>query len=189
MTPYTKGKRTRELLIQSAAALFLEKGYNATGVNDILSLTGLSKGSFYFYFASKKDLAINVAEYYNDTRVKEIRLTANGKIWEDFVDKLVGDSIEKAKTQRNFGCPLAVLSMEVAYLEPDISEIYYSSLKTITSIFKEVLIYSGLTEKQASDVAHEAIALYEGYSLLYRISKNIDELEKLRKDIKKVNKQ
>ncbi|WP_055666641.1 TetR/AcrR family transcriptional regulator [Desnuesiella massiliensis] len=64
MSENTKGEKSKENLIECAARLFLEKGYNATGINDILNSAGLSKGSFYFYFESKKDLAMGVAEYY-----------------------------------------------------------------------------------------------------------------------------
>ena len=64
MVKTTKGEQSKIKLIECAAELFLQKGYNGTGINDILAGTGLPKGSFYFHFSSKKDLAINVSEYF-----------------------------------------------------------------------------------------------------------------------------
>jgi len=42
------------------------KGYNATGVKDIVDAAGIPKGSFYNYFASKEDFVIQVLHYFAD---------------------------------------------------------------------------------------------------------------------------
>lgn len=36
--------------------MFYEKGYNGTTVDDIIELSGTSKGSFYYYFSTKDEL-------------------------------------------------------------------------------------------------------------------------------------
>ena len=43
-------------IIQAAAALFAEKGYEQCSVNDILHAVGIAKGTFYHYFKSKEDV-------------------------------------------------------------------------------------------------------------------------------------
>lgn len=45
---------TREFLIKTALALFLAKGYKAVTLRELVSSSGLSKGAFYHYFASKE---------------------------------------------------------------------------------------------------------------------------------------
>ena len=52
-----KGEESRQRLIECSAELFWKNGYSATGISEILKQTGLPKGSFYFYFKSKDDLA------------------------------------------------------------------------------------------------------------------------------------
>lgn len=59
-----KGEESRQRLIECAAELFWKNGYSATGISEILKQTDLPKGSFYFYFKSKDDLATAVTEYY-----------------------------------------------------------------------------------------------------------------------------
>ena len=59
-----KGEESRQRLIECAAKLFWKNGYSATGISEILRQTDLPKGSFYFYFKSKDDLATAVTEYY-----------------------------------------------------------------------------------------------------------------------------
>lgn len=53
--------RRRDIL-DLALALFLEKGYEATTVADIVARAGLSKGAFYHHFAAKDDLLEALAE-------------------------------------------------------------------------------------------------------------------------------
>lgn len=50
----------KQKVIETAHHLFIEKGYNATSVQDILDGSGISKGTFYNYFPSKSELFIAI---------------------------------------------------------------------------------------------------------------------------------
>jgi AcrR family transcriptional regulator len=54
--PAERRARKRSDIIQAALACFARKGYNNTTMDDIVAESGLSKGSLYWYFASKDDL-------------------------------------------------------------------------------------------------------------------------------------
>lgn len=65
----------RNEIIQTAINLFIEKGYDACSVNDILKAVGIAKGTFYYYFKSKEDVLDAGVEQLSETvfaRVKEI---------------------------------------------------------------------------------------------------------------------
>ncbi|KHK97495.1 hypothetical protein LK09_12155 [Microbacterium mangrovi] len=47
---------SRETLAEAACELFLERGYAATSVGDIAARVGVSRSSFFNYFASKADI-------------------------------------------------------------------------------------------------------------------------------------
>lgn len=51
---------TRAELIQVAAERFAENGYHGTSYAELVSSSGMSKGAFYFHFASKQELALEV---------------------------------------------------------------------------------------------------------------------------------
>ena len=51
----------REELIDAAEALFLERGYEATKVTDIIDRVGIAKGTFYYYFRSKEEILFAMA--------------------------------------------------------------------------------------------------------------------------------
>lgn len=50
--------RPRERIIETASRLFLRQGYCPTGINQIISESGVAKASFYTHFPSKEALAI-----------------------------------------------------------------------------------------------------------------------------------
>ena len=59
-----KGKKTRlpDRLIETAAQLFAQNGYEGTTVQQVIDSVGASKGAFYHHFSSKEDLLDAVAE-------------------------------------------------------------------------------------------------------------------------------
>ncbi|MFE6167558.1 TetR/AcrR family transcriptional regulator [Viridibacillus arvi] len=48
--------KRKKHVIEKTHELFIEKGYHATSIQEILDHSGISKGSFYNYFPSKADL-------------------------------------------------------------------------------------------------------------------------------------
>ncbi|HWO78735.1 MAG TPA: TetR/AcrR family transcriptional regulator [Bacillus sp. (in: firmicutes)] len=50
----------KQHVINKAHQLFIEKGFQATSIQDILEYSGISKGTFYNYFSSKNELLIAI---------------------------------------------------------------------------------------------------------------------------------
>src|SRR5438094_10623361 len=60
-TPATaKGEQTKRQILDAAALVFAERGYWAASLNQLIGRHRITKGSFYFYFGSKEDLALAV---------------------------------------------------------------------------------------------------------------------------------
>lgn len=53
---------TRDRIVAASFQLFLAHGFDGTGLSQILSATGLSKGAFYHYFPTKEALYREVIE-------------------------------------------------------------------------------------------------------------------------------
>src|SRR5688500_8032866 len=77
---------TKRRLLDVGLATLLERGYNATGIQDLLVATGVPKGSFYHHFASKEDFALQVVDRY----VAELH---------GLLDQALGD-VERAPVER-----------------------------------------------------------------------------------------
>ena len=59
---------TRNLIIDTASELFYKKGYNLTGINEIIHASGIAKATLYSHFRSKEDLLLA----YLDTKGVEL---------------------------------------------------------------------------------------------------------------------
>ncbi|MDD7970823.1 TetR/AcrR family transcriptional regulator [Roseinatronobacter alkalisoli] len=55
-------QETRRALISAARALFLEKGYAATGTPEVVARAGLTRGALYHHFKDKQALFLAVVE-------------------------------------------------------------------------------------------------------------------------------
>jgi TetR/AcrR family transcriptional regulator, transcriptional repressor for nem operon len=51
---------TKTILLEAGRRVFLERGYNNSGIETILHAANVPKGSFYYYFASKEDFGLQV---------------------------------------------------------------------------------------------------------------------------------
>lgn len=178
-----KGEQSKNKLIECAAELFWKNGYNATGINDILAAAQLPKGSLYFYFNSKKDLAIEAATFFERKINQWIEKTAQEKEWEDFVTDIVAKMLKSAKDNHHFGCPFAVVGLDVAFLEPDIASRYAESMEKLKNIFESVFLFSGISKEQVANLANQAFAIYEGDLLMFRISNNIEKLNQMQNNL------
>lgn len=57
-------KHSKEDILEKGQAIIRQKGYNNTGVNDILRACAIPKGSFYNFFSSKEEFGIQLLDYY-----------------------------------------------------------------------------------------------------------------------------
>ena len=68
------GRNTRGRIINAAWALFYEQGYEDTTVEEIIDLSGTSKGSFYHYFEGK-DALLGSLSFLFDEKYAELKGT------------------------------------------------------------------------------------------------------------------
>ena len=175
-----KGEESRQRLLECAAELFWKNGYSATGISEILKQTGLPKGSFYFYFKSKDELAVAVTEYYHKIILDHFQNSSVGKNWEEFVNEIF-DYLSGRITEQTFaGCPYAVMGMENALSKPEITTVFMDSLEEFEKIFCNVLLYSGMPQDHARILSRRLLSVYQGELLLGRISGDSSYLENAR---------
>ncbi|HEX3987396.1 MAG TPA: TetR/AcrR family transcriptional regulator [Acidobacteriaceae bacterium] len=56
--------QSKTKLLDAALRVIREKGYQATRVEDVCEAAGLTKGSFFYHFRSKEDLALAATEHW-----------------------------------------------------------------------------------------------------------------------------
>lgn len=62
----------KQRVVKTAQQLFIDNGYQATSIQDILEYCGISKGTFYNYFSSKSELLLAIFKL-NEAELEKIR--------------------------------------------------------------------------------------------------------------------
>ena len=64
MTPTVRHETKKDEILKSGLEVLWERGYNGTSISDIVNAADIPKGSFYFYFDSKENFAIEAIDVY-----------------------------------------------------------------------------------------------------------------------------
>src|SRR5688500_10796091 len=108
---------TREKLVDAAVGLMLERGYEATGVEDICKAAKVTKGSFFHYFDSKEALGKAAVERFYST-MKDKFAEAPQLRKEDPLDRLLAwTDVAAAMSQdprAQKGCLVGTFTQEIS---------------------------------------------------------------------------
>ncbi|OEV10603.1 TetR family transcriptional regulator [Streptomyces nanshensis] len=74
-----KKQHTRESLVRAAYELFVEKGYDATTVDEIVAAVDVSQRTFFRYFASKEEVAFSLQALVTERYLEAVRSRPPGE--------------------------------------------------------------------------------------------------------------
>ena len=69
-------RRRQQEILEAAAQVFHEKGYESTSIQDIADSVGILKGSLYYYITSKEDLLFEIIQGVHEEALKNLDRTA-----------------------------------------------------------------------------------------------------------------
>lgn len=168
-----KGTRTREQVIEQAAALFNRLGYKATSISDVMKATGLQKGGIYRHFASKDELAVAAFDYAVEQMRRRFAHALRGKTGAVERLRAIVSVYEKIPSDPPVpgGCPILNASVEADDTHPELTARAQRALDGLRRV-----IESAIQEGQASgelrpdiqraSVATMIIACLEGAVML-----------------------
>ncbi|MBL9193151.1 MAG: TetR/AcrR family transcriptional regulator [Opitutaceae bacterium] len=156
-----------ERLKDAALALMWEESYGSVTIDNICSRAEVKKGSFYYFFDSKADLAVAALEKMWETE------------WKPNLDRIFSSSVEpltrlttyletvyqsqaesKARLGKVLGCPLCSVGCEVSTQEVDVSAkvrlILARKRRYYESVIRDALAEGSI---EPCDPAHKADAL------------------------------
>jgi AcrR family transcriptional regulator len=137
---------TRDSLLDTAARLFHEQGFAATGVATILREAGVNSGSLYHFFPTKESLLTGVLERYRQLLRPVVM---------DPVEKRTDDPIERVftllawyrsimvQTHCKLGCPIGNLALELADNHPDVRRLADANFVGWVEAVRQWLIDAG----------------------------------------------
>ena len=133
---------TKSRLIEIGAEIIHLKGFNHTGIQEILNAAEVPKGSFYNYFKNKEDFGLQVIDYFVDY----MAVVARGVLGDcsisplERIRGLLRRFIEILKERDyGYGCPIGNLSQEMGDLSPAFREKLKYALDSLANIYADAL--------------------------------------------------
>ena len=129
----------RERIVETAARLFRQKGYDGIGVADLMKSAGLTHGGFYGHFASKEDLLAEATTHAFKASVERWRgkaaqspETAMASIGESYLSEIHRD-------QPELGCSITSLGADIARLGPKVRQALTDGAKAQIGVLQELV--------------------------------------------------
>ncbi|MGG3280764.1 TetR/AcrR family transcriptional regulator [Paenibacillus solani] len=175
-----KAQRKRDLILDKAKELFIQRGYAATSMDELVKYTGASKGSIYYHFKSKEDLFIKLLAKQNQDWMKswdekKVRFVS-------FEEKLYGIAEHMVDDFQN---PLTKIAEEFYINQPEHKSLLSEMLAIIQGprrLYREILT-EGAQEGRipAEDVDEISVvfaSLLDGMTVSY-FERSQEELREL----------
>jgi TetR/AcrR family transcriptional regulator, transcriptional repressor for nem operon len=184
----------KERLIEAAMDLIWESSYGATSVDSICDRAGAKKGSFYYFFKSKSELAAAALEWDWKKRKADMDTIFSATVpplerferYFDYVHDRLAE-IQK-KCSSILGCPLLSVGSEVStqdeLLREKAQEILDRKIRYFESAVRDAHSQGLIVAPDAK--AKGLFACYEGILAQARIQNNLDairEFKHLARDI------
>ncbi|NOU88605.1 TetR family transcriptional regulator [Paenibacillus sp. LMG 31460] len=157
-----KGEKTRLHIIMKSAELFNEKGYAGSTIQDIMTVTGLTKGGIYRSFANKDEIAIEAFTY------------AGQVLWGHFAEAVEGASTATDKvlamcdvysdTVHNppmkGGCPFLNTAVESDHSFPILRDHAVGAYEQMLAFIQGILLKGVEDGEFRSDLDTESVASF-----------------------------
>lgn len=108
----SKGRASRERIVESAAELVAERGVHATSLDDVRAATGASKSQLYHYFADRDELVESAVGFRCEQALAGIETLLGRVTTYAQLRKALGQ-MARDYEEHPTGCPIGTLAAEV----------------------------------------------------------------------------
>lgn len=145
----------RDLILAKGAEVMTRRGYHGAGVQEIVQAAGVPKGSFYHYFASKEDFALQALQQVYQPRLQRYAqalanpaLSPRQRIL-GYYAELVEHFARQEKLE--YHCFIGSLSFEMAELSPALGAEVDAILQRSADILQRCLEQAQAAGELAAD--------------------------------------
>lgn len=174
----SKRELKKDHLLDAGLKVMATRGYNGTSIQDIVSAADVPKGSFYTYFKSKEDFAIEALEKVTEERMQHNRhLLSNRDI--PPLERLVRffqDNIGGCENNLNGGCFIGNMCQEMAEsseaIRLKVRQMLRNNTQAIEDLLEEARLKGQLRSKlPAATLAEFLFNAWEGTLMKMKASK------------------
>ena len=181
---------TKTKLLQTALELIWENSYGSVSVDDICHRAGVNKGSFYYAFKSKSDLAVAAFEYHWNEKQPLLDETFSSQITplariENYCDYVVRDQLAKyGQFGKLCGCPFSSIGSELSTQDEQIRrkthELAERKMKYLSATLRDAIAEGSIDAKDPIELAREVFCYAKGLIMQAKIENNPDILKCLK---------
>ncbi|BAP80796.1 transcriptional regulator [Pseudomonas sp. MT-1] len=176
----------RDLILAKGAQVMTRRGYHGTGVLEIVQAAGIPKGSFYHYFASKEDFALQALEHLYLPRLEryqaallESPLSPRARILGYYADLIAHFARQECP---EYHCFIGSLSFEMAELSQPIGQqveaILLRSVRVLADCLEQACVASELDNDTDCLALAEFIGnAWEGALLRMKVGRSVTPLK------------
>ena len=169
-------------MIQSAAALFRERGVHGTSFSDVLEHSGAPRGSIYHHFPGGREQLLREATDYAGEYI-ERRLDRGDGDPLAALDDLFGEyRTNLLASDFRAGCPVVAVAVESGGDGPDLRDHAMSAFDRWRRALARSLEAAGVDTARADDLALVIIATFEGGLILSRAYRDLAPLDVVRRE-------
>ena len=180
---------TRDRIIETGAGIIHRKGFNHTGIQEILNAANVPKGSFYNYFKSKEDFGLQLIDYFSEQFNRIAKKTLQDTSVSP-LNRLYGfltAFIEHFESQNYAGgCPIGNLAQEMGDLNPAFRQKLKEAIDMMAKAYTSVLAEAQEARKisknlEVKEAAYFIVAGWHGAIIQMKLEKSIAPLKNHRK--------
>jgi AcrR family transcriptional regulator len=131
---------SREQLLDAAASVFAERGYQGASVEAIAAAAGVTKGALYWNFESKADLFFSLLEERVDQRVRLLVGAAEAIAGEETVTPLVSREISSLADEERQLHLLAHEYWALAARDPELGARFAERQRSLREVISRALV-------------------------------------------------
>lgn len=184
---------TKQKLVKVAAQLIWEQSYGSVGVDDICKKAGVTKGSFYFAFPSKVDLALAAMEDHWQSKRAALDAIFSSQEpaisrFEKYCDLILADQRAKRDEYGKVcGCPVCSLGSELSTQDEKVrlksDEMMQRILRYLTSAVIALQTEGLIPPEDPKAIARQLSDYIMGLMLEAKIQNSLETLNRLKPGI------
>lgn len=174
----SKRELKKDHLLDAGLKVMATRGYNGTSIQDIVSAADVPKGSFYTYFKSKEDFAIEALEKVTEERMQHNRhLLSNRDIPPlERLTRFFQENIGGCESQLNGGCFIGNMCQEMAEsseaIRLKVRQVLRNNTQAIEDLLEEAKLKGQLRSRlPAATLAEFLFNAWEGTLMKMKASK------------------
>lgn len=182
--PSTK-QNTKAELLKAGTDIMMVKGYSNTGIAEVLKSVGVPKGSFYYYFESKEDFALEIIADFDEHYREEVLCVLRDQSMSPLsrLKKYCKNSKEKLREKQcSRGCLIGNLCQEMSSQSDVLRERLYQVMAKWRDIFAACIEEGQIQGEigkdfEASDLAEFFLSGWEGAVMRAKTTQNLKPVD------------